>query len=389
MTSDPDWASGLAPGSAADGAGPADVVIAGGGVIGTAIAWRAALRGLTVTIVDPDLGDAATPVAAGMLAPVSESVFGEQDLLRLNLLAVGRFPGFAAELEDATGLTTGLRTEGTLAVAFDKADHDRLRRLTAFRRQLGLLATELDARGCRDLEPFLAPGVFGGVLAIGDLSVDNRRYAAALHVATAKAGVQFVRGSAARVIGDGAIELEDSRVIQAGTVVLAAGWRTGQVGGLPESIARAFRPVKGQVLRLRHPGGMPPVLTRTVRAIVKGTDVYLVPRADGELVIGATQDERADREVTAGAVHDLLHDAMSVLPAISELTFAEATAGLRPGSADNGPVVGEIRPGLIVAAGHFRNGIMLSAATADAVAGLLAGEQPAAEWQPFTPARLG
>jgi glycine oxidase len=388
VTSDPDRGTGLPPASAPDGAGPADVVIAGAGVIGTAIAWRAALRGLTVTVVDPDLGDAATPVAAGMLAPVSESVFGEQDLLCLNLLAVGRFPGFAAELEEATGLSTGLRTEGTLAVAFDKADHDRLRRLTAFRRQLGLAATELDARGCRDLEPFLAPGVHGGVLAIGDLSVDNRRYATALHVAAAKAGVQFVRGSAARVLGSGAIELEDSRVIQGGAVVLAAGWRTGQVGGLPESIARAFRPVKGQILRLRHPGGMPPVLTHTVRAIVKGTDVYLVPRADGELVVGATQDERADREVTAGAVHDLLHDAMSVLPAISELTFAEATAGLRPGSADNGPVVGEIRPGLIVAAGHFRNGIMLSAATADAVAGLLAGEQPAAEWLPFTPARL-
>src|SRR5207248_674710 len=107
------------------------------------------------------------------------------------------------------------------------------------------------------------------------------------------------RGSAARVTGDGAIVLEDSGVIRAGTVVLAAGWRTGQVGGLPESIARAFRPVKGQILRLRHPGGMPPVLTHTVRAIVKGTDVYLVPRADGELVVGATQDERADREVTA------------------------------------------------------------------------------------------
>jgi glycine oxidase len=393
-------ASGAGPGS------PADVVIVGGGVIGTAIAWRAALRGLAVTVVDPGLGDAATPVAAGMLAPVSEYVFGEQDLLRLNLLAVARFPGFTAELEEATGLSTGLRTEGTLAVAYDKADHDRLRRLTAFRRQLGLQATELDARGCRDLEPFLAPGVHGGVLAIGDLSVDNRRYAAALHVAAAKAGAQFIQGTAAQVVGDGAagdgaagdgaasdgatsgIVVDGSRVIQARTVVLAAGWRTGQVGGLPAGIARAFRPVKGQILRLRHPGGMPPVLTRTVRAIVKGTDVYLVPRADGELVVGATQDERADREVTAGAVHDLLHDAMSVVPAISELTFAEAAAGLRPGSADNGPVVGEIRPGLIVAAGHFRHGIMLSAATADAVAGLLVGEPAAAEWRPFTPARF-
>ncbi|HEY6788920.1 MAG TPA: glycine oxidase ThiO [Trebonia sp.] len=364
-----------------------DVVIAGAGVIGTAIAWRAALRGLSVTVVDPGWGDAATEVAAGMLAPVSESMFGENDLLALNLLAVARFPGFVAELEQATGLVTGLRAEGTLAVAFDKGDHDRLKRLTAFRHERGLQATALDAGACRELEPFLAPGVHGGVLAVGDLSVDNRRYAAALRAAAAMAGVRFVRAAVTDV---GAVDgvVTDGGVVSARRVVLAAGWRTGQIGGLPGYLRSAFRPVKGQILRLRHPGGMPPVLTRTVRAIVKGTDVYLVPRADGEIVVGATQDERDDLDVTAGAVHDLLHDAMSVLPVISELTLAEARAALRPGSADNGPVVGEVAQGILVACGHFRNGIMLSAATADAVAGLLAGDPPAAEWKPFTPDRL-
>jgi glycine oxidase len=331
-------------------------------------------------------------------------VFGEQDLLALNILAVARFRGFAAELERATGLVTGLRAEGTLAVAFDKGDHDRLRRLTAFRRGLGLAAEELDARGCRDLEPFLAPGVHGGVLAIGDLSVDNRRYAAALRAAAITAGVRFEQASVTAVASSGGsitgVQVVRSDSGEAGSghgdaalvpgraVVLAAGWRTGRIGGLPSHLAAAFRPVKGQILRLRHPAGMPPVLTRTVRAIVRGADVYLVPRADGELVVGATQDERSDLDVTAGAVHDLLHDALSVLPAIAELTLAEARAGLRPGSADNGPVVGEVAPGLIVAAGHFRNGIMLSAATADAVARLLAGEEPAAEWKPFSPSRL-
>jgi glycine oxidase len=369
-----------------------DVVIAGGGVIGTAIAWRAALRGLTVTVVDPGWGDAATEVAAGMLAPVSESVFGEKDLLALNLLAVGRFPAFAAELEAATGMITGLRTEGTLAVAYDKGDHDRLRRLTAFRRELGLQAEDLDARACRELEPFLAPGVHGGVLAIGDLSVDNRRYAAALRAAAAIAGVRLVRGAVTEVTESGGraagVTLEAGDFLPARMVVLSAGWRTGLIGGLPGYLKAAFRPVKGQILRLRHASGLPPVITHTIRAIVKGTDVYLVPRADGELVVGATQDERSDTDVTAGAVHDLLHDAMSVLPAISELTFAEATAGLRPGSADNGPVVGWGAEGLVVAAGHFRNGIMLSAATADAVERLLAGEQPAGQWDAFTPLRF-
>jgi glycine oxidase len=403
----------------------ADVVIVGGGVIGTAIGWRAALRGLSVIVADPGWGDAATNVAAGMLAPALESVFGETDLLALNLLAVGRFPGFAAELERATGRSVGLRTEGTLAVALDRADHDRLKRLTAFRREAGLQTQELDARACREAEPFLAPGVHGGVLAIGDLSVDNRRYAAALRAAAAGAGASFLKGRvtavAMRADGNYGVQLasaaasgpgglgdprgqgdragEAGELIPGRAVVLAAGWRTGQIAGIPGYLAAAFRPVKGQILRLRHPAGMPPILTHTIRAIVRGTDVYLVPRADGEVVVGATQDERDDLDVTAGAVHDLLHDAMSVLPAVSELTLAEARAALRPGSADNGPVVGWAergslpapgRPasGLIVAAGHFRNGIMLSAATADAVTSLLTGDRPAAEWKPFTPERL-
>jgi glycine oxidase len=215
------------------------------------------------------------------------------------------------------------------------------------------------------------------------LSVDNRRYAKALRAAAVKAGIAIIRGRVTEAApGRGAI-LDTAELIPARTVVLAAGWRTSQIGGIPPALATAFRPVKGQILRLRHPEGMPHVVTRTIRAIVRGTDVYLVPRADGELVVGATQDERADLQVTAGAVHDLLHDAMSVLPAISELTLAEASAGLRPGSVDNGPVVGVVAPGLIVAAGHYRNGIMLSAATADAVAELLAGGQPAPEWKCF------
>lgn len=398
----------------------ADVVIVGGGVIGTAIGWRAALGGLSVAVVDPGRGDAATEVAAGMLAPASESVFGEQDLLALNLLAVGRFPGFAAELERATGLSIGLRSEGTLAVAFDKADHDRLKRLTAFRHENGLRTQELDARACRAAEPFLAPAVQGGVLAIGDLSVDNRRYAAALRAAAAAAGVSFVTGLVTEVSrgpaggydvhlaatagrppgsGGGPATDEEGQLVGGRSVVLAAGWRTGQIAGIPGYLAAAFRPVKGQILRLRHPAGLPPIITRTIRAIVRGADVYLVPRADGEVVVGATQDERDDLEVTAGAVHDLLRDAMSIVPAVSELSLVEARAGLRPGSADNGPVVGwadgggqpaagRPRSGLIVAAGHFRNGIMLSAATADAVTSLLAGGQPAAPWSPFTPRRL-
>jgi glycine oxidase len=376
----------------------ADVVIVGGGVIGTAIAWRAASQGLSVTLVDPDRdADKASLVAAGMLGPVSESVFGEHHLLALNLLSVGLFPGFIQELEDATGLTTGLRTEGTLAVAYDSGDLAALRRLTEFRHSIGLKAEALDARQCRSLEPFLAPATRGGVLVTGDLSVDNRRYLAALTAAAGNAGVKHLTGTVTEVAAPPGRARVTARLGQeAGTtgidardVVVAAGFATRDLTGVPDAIRRAVRPVKGQLLRLRHPEHLPRIATRTIRATVQGRDLYIVPRADGEVVVGATQEERDDRDVTAGAVHDLLRDAVTALPAISELILAEINVGLRPGSKDNGPIVGRVTEGLIMATGHFRNGILLSAATADAVAAILTGAGPDPAWAPFSPGRLG
>jgi len=378
-----------------------DVVIAGGGVIGTAIAWRAALAGLEVTVVDPEAGDAASLVAAGMLAPASESLFGEGDLLRLNLLALRRFPDFAAELEAAAGQQVGLRREGTLAIAYDAGDYAALMRLTAFRRSAGLDAEELDSRACRKLEPFLTPDVHGGVRFGSDWSVDSRRYASALRSAAEAAGVRIARGRVAKVKqrdgGGWSVRLADTRAggrpggsLDCEQVVIAAGYWTSQIGGLPEVLRAAIRPVKGQLLRLRHPAGLPPVLTHTIRATVRGTDLYLVPRADGELVVGATQEERGDRLATAGAVHDLLRDALSVLPVTSELELADVCVGLRPGTADNGPVVGPAgeEAGLLIASGHFRNGILMSAATADAALAYLTGRQPDPVWGAFTPGRI-
>jgi glycine oxidase len=384
------------PGAALRG----DVIVVGGGVIGTAIAWRAARSGLAVTLIDPvgddpRTDDKASLVAAGMLGPVSESVFGEQDLLNLNLYAIDRFPSFNQELEEAAGKSTGLRTEGTLAVAYDSGDLAALDRLTDFRHSIGLKAERLGARECRRLEPFLAPSTRGGVLATGDLSVDNRRYLAALKAAAATAGVQTIRGTVTKVL-DGQVRMTGSgqpgmpeTALTARHIVIAAGHATRALDGVPDEVRAAIRPVKGQILRLRHPRNIPHILTRTVRAIVQGHDLYFVPRQDGELVVGATQEEREDRDVTVGAVHDLLRDAATAVPAVSELVFAEASAGLRPGTGDNGPILGPVGGGSrIIAAGHFRNGILLSAVTADAVTALLHGDRPHQAWVPFQPGRF-
>jgi len=186
------------------------------------------------------------------------------------------------------------------------------------------------------------------------------------------------------------VRLGDGGEIDSAWVVVAAGCASSAVAGLPEQVRAAVRPVKGQLLRLRHPDGMPPVISRTIRAMVRGADVYLVPRADGEVIVGATQEERGpDRTVTAGAVHDLLHDAMSVVPVTSELILAETCAGLRPGTPDNGPMVGGFGvDGLLLATGHYRNGILMSPVTADAIVACLTGQPPAAQWEPFTPERF-
>jgi len=381
----------------------ADLVIAGGGVIGCAIAWRAASAGLTVTLVDPRAGDGASLVAAGMLAPVSEALFGEGDLLTVNLLALRRFPEVAAELERVTGQQVGLRQEGTLAIAYDPGDYAALLRLTEFRRSAGLDAEELDSRACRKLEPFLTPDMHGGVRFGGDWSVDNRRYASVLHAAMLAAGVRVVPGRVTELL-DGStgqdpsddnsknrrwVRLAGGDTLAARWVVVAAGAWTSTIAGLPEPVRAAIRPVKGQLLRLRVPEGMGEILTHTIRATVRGTDIYLVPRADGELIIGATQEERGfDQTVTAGAVHDLLRDALSVLPVTSELILTETCAGLRPGTPDNGPILGPVGPGVLVAGGHYRNGILMSAATADAAMAYLTGQRPPAEWAAFTPERF-
>ena len=380
---------------------PIDVVVTGGGVVGTAVAWRAAKAGLEVVVVDPEAGDAASLVAAGMLAPVTDEPSGEANLFRLNLLALRRFPAVVAELEEAAGQRVGLRREGTLVVACDPGDCVALQQVVGYHRSAGLDAEELDSRECRKLEPFLAPHVQGGVRLAGVWSVDNRRYVAALRSAALAAGAQMACGHVAEVSigcqGFWSVGMADGKVIISRQVVVAAGAWTGSINGLPNRLRAVIRPVKGQLLRLRDAGGLArpsgaPVITHTIRAIVRGRDVYLVPRVDGELVIGATQEERGyDRTVTAGAMHRLLRDAISVLPAISELVLAETCAGLRPGTPDNGPVVGPVTdtgPGLVIAGGHYRDGILTSATTADAVLAYLTGQRPPTEWDPFIPGRF-
>ncbi|MFD5572463.1 glycine oxidase ThiO [Streptomyces cadmiisoli] len=372
-----------------------DVLVIGGGVIGLVTAWRAAQRGLATAVVDPEPGGGAAQVAAGMLAAVTELHYGEQTLLGLNLASARRYPDFAAELTDFTGHDLGHRRCGTLAVALDADDRAHLRELHALQRRSGLDSQWLSGRDCRRLEPMLAPGVRGGLRVDGDHQIDPRRLAGALVAACERAGVVVHREWAERLVvtGDRAVGVvtREGTELTAGQTVLAAGSLSGRLAGVPDDVVPPVRPVKGQVLRLTVPPRLAPFLNRTVRAMVRGSHVYLVPRENGELVVGATSEELGwDTTVTAGGVYELLRDAHELMPGITELPLTETRAGLRPASPDNAPLLGPTGlDGLLLATGHYRNGVLLTPVTGDVMAHVLTtGELPDVA-RPFTPKRFG
>jgi glycine oxidase len=362
-----------------------DVAVVGGGLIGLAVAWRARVRGLSVCVLDRDEpGRGTSHVAAGMLAPISEADAGERALLRLGLESARRWPAFAAELLDVTGIDVDLRTQGTLLVARDRDEAEALDRELALRRNFGLGAERLLASQARRLEPALAPTVRLGLDVPDDHALDPRLAVAALARAAERAGAVLRPGAEVVGIAPGeAVRLASGERIAAGRVVVAAGPWSGVLPGVPEDARIPVRPDKGQSLRLRDPAG--PGL---VERVVRWDGGYLVPRSDGRYVLGATVEERGfDTQITAGAVHDLVRDGSELVPGVLELEVEELIAGLRPGTPDNAPVIGEspAAPGLVWATGHYRNGALLAPVTADLVVGELCGEpaDPA-----FSPARF-
>ncbi|CAN5719424.1 glycine oxidase ThiO [soil metagenome] len=363
--------------------GPMRVIVVGGGVIGLSIAWQAAGRGTDVVVVDPDPGRGASGVAAGMLAPVTEVHYGEEALLALNLDASRRYPGFVEELEASCGMSTGYRASGTLSVARDADDLAALDELVRYQRGLGLEVERLRSRELRRLEPALAPGVRGGALVSGDHQIDPRRIVAALAEGCRRRGVERRRAQVSEV-RTGAVTVDCGDAIQGDAVVLAAGCWSGRMDGFAPDDVPPVRPVKGQILRLMGPA-VGPLASRNIR----GLDAYLVFRSDGEVVVGATVEERGyDTTVTAGAVHDLLRAAVELVPDVAELALVETAAGLRPGTPDNAPLLGATHlDGVVLATGHYRNGVLLAPATAAAIVALLETGETPAEIAAFDPRR--
>lgn len=368
-----------------------DVVVIGAGVIGLSAAWTLARDGRSVAIVDPYPGRGASYVAAGMLAPVTEAAYGEESVVALALRSARAWPSFAASLEGASDLSVGYRANGTLLIGADAGDQAYLEALYGFQRQLGLASQWFLPSQARAVEPLLSSAVRAAIFAPEDAQVDNRRLLAALAEACRRSGASLLtsqvsaitssKGCVSGVVADGA-------ALAAPLVVLAAGHRSGAIAGFPADDVPALRPVKGQILRLRTPA-RGPALETTVRAVVAGNSVYVVPRADGQVVLGATVEEHADVTTTVGGAYALMRDALRVLPALGEYELVEVSAGLRPGSFDNAALVGSTSiDGLLLATGHYRNGILLAPVTSEILSELVnSGTTP--EWAaPLSPRRF-
>ena len=366
------------------------ILIIGGGVIGLGIGWQLAKKGAAVTIYESGhAGRGASWAAGGMLGPIAEAHSDELTLLELSNQSLARYPEWVDELETETEMSIGYRSEGTLIIGIGSDETDQLRHTYAFQQELGLNVEWLSGREAREIESALSPYVTAAIRCETDHQVDNRLMAQALQYAYQKRGGVLHQNSAVEriVIENGTatgVQTQDS-FQGADVCILAAGCWSGQIRGLPDTIAPPVRPVKGQMLALQMQEGIRiENVIRTVKTRYP-IPVYLVPRTDGRLVVGATTEELGfDPHLTVGGIYELMRGACEAVPGFYELPLIETWTGLRPGSSDNAPILGKTPvENLIYATGHYRNGILLTPITAYEISKLILTGETSETIAPF------
>jgi glycine oxidase len=351
-----------------------DVVVVGGGVVGLAVAEELAASGRRVVVLERDrVGETcAAAAAAGMLAPAAEADATPPVTTQLALESHRMYPEWVARLESASGMSVGFDRSGTVVVGLDADDLRELVHLEQAQRRFGLRTRRLSAAEARDLQPSLGPSVVGGLLLEDDWQVDPRRLLQALQRSLEARGGRVVEGAEVRSLrrkdGTWRVSTRGGDEVAARTVVVAAGAWTPQVLPADAGPPLPVRPVRGAVLRLG--AGL-----ETAR-VVRTPRVYVVPRAWGETVVGATVEERGwAREALAGGVYELLRESRRALPCVDEMPLREVAVGFRPAIRDNVPAVGawDDDRTLFVATGHYRKGVELAPLTAAVLRRLLDG----------------
>jgi glycine oxidase len=359
-----------------------DVHIVGGGIIGCAIGLALAEEKLSVTVIERgEPGREASWAAAGMLAPSSEH-HEAAALAELARASAALYSAWVRKLAEQSSIDIGYRTEGTLQLAFTEEEAQSLAALPA------AVGEKLTPEEARRREPALSEKIAAAVFLPDDVQVDNRLLLEALLESCRRAGVNFRPGTEVsdillqnrRALG---VRTADGARLEAGLTINAAGCWAAQLGQAATRRAPT-RPVRGQVLLLQSERPL-------LRHVVRSTRVYVVPRADGRLLVGSTMEEAGfDKSVTPEALRRLAAGARALLADSSPLRFAEAWAGLRPGSPDGLPILGATEwEHYYVASGHFRNGILLAPVTARLMTEVILDRTPSLPLEPFSPLRFG
>ncbi|MFU8804425.1 MAG: glycine oxidase ThiO [Bradymonadaceae bacterium] len=366
-----------------------DLAIVGGGIVGLGVGWKLARMGYEVLLLERgEVGAGASRAAGGMLAPTAEVQFHDGAMLELQKRSLEMYPEFVRDIEDQTGVRAEFRKDGTLVVALDRDDDEAVERVFHYQQSLGLEVTRLGADEVQSLEPSLSR-VYSAVLCEDDHQVNNSHLVDALLIGFLKEGGTLSENSDVMAVHvekgkTKGVVLSDGTIARASNVLVAAGaWSTG-IENIPELAKTVLRPVRGQMIALD--GGSPPLISRVVR----GPDAYLVPKSDGSLIIGSTMEERGfDPSMTAGGIHDLLRGAWQVLPAIYEQSLRDMWTGFRPVTLDNHPILGPSAiPGLWIATGHSRHGILLAPITAHLMTEMIHTGHVPDYGQAFSPARM-
>jgi len=362
-----------------------DVAIAGGGVIGGAIALELARAGLRVGVFDRQQpGQEASWASAGILSPAPESP-GMIAMVPLGKASLALYPEFVAQVEEICGKSTGFRPKGTLEALFSHDTKAELSTIIALHHGLGLKAEPLRPEDARELEPALSEEVEAAVLRPEEASVDNRLLTAAILGAAQRSGAEIFSGKGAKAIwreGNrcAGLVLHNEKV-EAQWTIVAAGCFSATIEGIVPYAP--VRPAKGQMVALRADDVK-------MERVLWSEKIYLVPRNDGRIVAGATVEHAGfDKRVTAGGIEKILSAAIELAPGLANARIEETWAGLRPDSPDHLPILGPTDiDGLLMATGHFRSGILLTPITARLIREWITEQHVSVDWDRFSPLRF-
>jgi glycine oxidase len=367
-----------------------DILIVGGGVIGMSIARELHKRGFggEITLVEKGpCGEESSWAAAGMLGAQAETD-EPGDMLRMCLLSRGLYPQFAAELLDETGIDIELDRKGTLYLAFNDSDSEQLRTRVEWQTGVGMNATILTGAEARRTEPFISPDVAEAAFFPDDWQVDNRKLCLALRRYLELNGVAVLENTEVLSLTSEAGSVAGVRTVdsefRAGMTVLAAGAWTALLKLRAFPMPLFVKPIRGQMIAYRS-------AKRLFQHVLYCSTGYIVPRADGRLLCGATSEDAGYVKLnTDEAVAGLIESAEKIAPSLMGHQPIERWSGLRPRSADELPVLGQIDgvSGLMVATGHYRNGILLAPATAAIIADAASGGPRSDFLQIFGPQRF-